>query len=137
PSAGSCGRSAAADRRTAGTVGRVTLPATPTHAVTCPRGYHFLPPYRITVAFLQAPPHGNQKANTKDPAGWARPWLVVSCQGPPHWPAREPNPYTAKGAHYLGTWPHGAVTVRSGAGGLVVETHRTGQRLVLPDGRPD
>jgi competence protein ComEC len=78
---------------------------------------------------LMAPHHGSRLANKLELAEWAKPKLVVSCQGPPRWPAREPDPYTASGAWFLGTWPHGAVTVHSGRGGLVVETFQTGQRL--------
>jgi competence protein ComEC len=94
-----------------------------------------LPRRRIDV--LQAPHHGSPRANTKELAAWARPRVVVSCQGRPQSPADPGEPYTAAGAHFLGTWPHGAVTVRSHASGVVVETFVTGQRLVLrrrPDG---
>jgi beta-lactamase superfamily II metal-dependent hydrolase len=38
------------------------------------------------------------------------------------------EPYRPRGATYLATWEHGAVTVRSQASGLVVETFRSGQR---------
>jgi hypothetical protein len=38
---------------------------------------------------------------------------------------------SAGGARFLGTWPHGAVTVRSHPTGLVVETFRTGQRFAV------
>jgi hypothetical protein len=38
------------------------------------------------------------------------------------------------GARFLGTWPHGAVTVRSHASGLVVETFQSGERFVVRRG---
>jgi competence protein ComEC len=80
---------------------------------------------------LQAPHHGSRRANTPDLAAWARPRVVVSCQGPPRGPGGVPDPYSARGAHFLGTWPHGAITVRSHASGLVVETYVTGERMVV------
>ena len=40
------------------------------------------------------------------------------------------NPIGA-GARYLGTWPHGAVTIRSSPGQLDVETFKSQQRLTL------
>ena len=54
-----------------------------------------------------------------------------------HWgagvggPGGVPEPYTAKGAHFLSTWADGAVTVRSHSTGLIVETFATNQRFVL------
>ncbi len=88
-----------------------------------------LPAPKVDV--FMAPHHGSRLANTPDLAAWARPRVVVACQGPPVWPAREPDPFSRAGVPYLGTWPHGAVTVRSHASGLVIETFVTGQRLVL------
>jgi hypothetical protein len=43
--------------------------------------------------------------------------------------------YPKAEARLLGTWPHGAVTVRSSADGLTVETHRTRMRLTVRRGR--
>ena len=40
-----------------------------------------------------------------------------------------------QGAVFLGTWPHGAITVRSGPGGMAVETFTTGQRFVVVAGK--
>jgi competence protein ComEC len=80
---------------------------------------------------LQAPHHGSPAANKPELADWARPRVVVSCQGRPRSPAGAKEPYTARGAQFLPTWPHGAVTVRSHPSGLVVETFATGQQLVL------
>lgn len=84
---------------------------------------------RIDV--LMAPHHGSKTANTPTFADWARPRVVVSCEGPPRGESRPAEPFTPQGATFLGTWPHGAVTVRSSAAGLTVETFVTGQRLVI------
>jgi competence protein ComEC len=78
-----------------------------------------------------APHHGSPAANKPELAAWARPRVVVSCQGRPRSPGGMKEPYTARGAHWLATWPDGAITVRSHPSGLVVETFVTGQRLVL------
>jgi competence protein ComEC len=84
---------------------------------------------------LMAPHHGSRFANTADLARWARPKVVVSCEGPPRGPTRPAEPYTPTGATFLGTWPHGAVTVRSHSSGLVVETFQTRCRFVVRPGR--
>ena len=88
-----------------------------------------LPPPRIDL--LMAPHHGSRTANTPGFAEWTRPRVVVSCQGPPRGLLRQPEPYTAIGATFLGTWPDGAVTVRSSRDALMVETYRSGRRLAM------
>lgn len=75
---------------------------------------------------LMAPHHGSRAANTEALALWAQPRVVIACQGPPR--GRVLEPYSSRGARYLGTWPHGAITVRSTAEALTVETFRTGER---------
>jgi beta-lactamase superfamily II metal-dependent hydrolase len=80
---------------------------------------------------LQAPHHGSRKSNTPDLAAWARPQVVISCQGPPPGGPQRPDPYTPAGRRFLGSWPHGAVTVRSHRTGLGVETSVTGQRFAV------
>ena len=75
---------------------------------------------------LMAPHHGSRAANTEALADWAQPRVVIACQGPPR--GRFAEPYSAHGARYLGTWPHGAITVRSNAEGMTVETFVTGER---------
>jgi competence protein ComEC len=92
-----------------------------------------LPPPRIDI--FMAPHHGSKLVNKADLAAWARPKLVVSCEGPPRGRTRPAEPYTAAGALFLGTWPHGAITIRSHASGLVVETFQSGQRIVVERGR--
>ncbi len=84
---------------------------------------------RIDV--LMAPHHGSKTANTPTLADWARPRVVISCEGPPRGPTRPAEPFSPQGATFLGTWPHGAVTVRSSSAGLMVETFVTGQRLLV------
>jgi competence protein ComEC len=87
---------------------------------------------RNPVDVLMAPHHGSRRIG--DLAGlvnWARPQVVVSCQGPPRSRAEQKNPYEARGAHFLGTWPHGAITIRSHASGMVVETFATKERFVI------
>jgi competence protein ComEC len=81
------------------------------------------------IDVLMAPHHGSKTANTPALADWARPRVVISCEGPPRGPSRPAEPFTPQGATFLGTWPHGAVTVRSSAAGLTVETFVTGQRM--------
>jgi competence protein ComEC len=89
----------------------------------------------VHVDVLQAPHHGSRKSNTPELAVWARPQVAIACQGPPLGGREPPEPYTSMGAHFLGTWPHGAITVRSHRTGLVVETFRTGQRFAVRPGR--
>jgi competence protein ComEC len=76
------------------------------------------------VNVLMAPHHGSRAANTPQLADWARPQVVVSCEGPPRGPTRSLEPYSRAGARFLGTWPHGAITIRSSRDGLHVETFR-------------
>ncbi len=92
-----------------------------------------LPPPRVDV--LMAPHHGSRAgdqlelANRTDLAFRTRPWIIVSCQGLPLSSPTKPNPYAAGGAWYFGTWPHGAITIRSRPDQLEVETFRSRQHL--------
>jgi competence protein ComEC len=88
-----------------------------------------LPPVPVDV--FMAPHHGSRFPNTPQLAQWARPKVVVSCEGLPRGPVRPAEPYTPMGAAFLGTWPHGAITVRSHATGLVVETFQTRLQFVV------
>jgi competence protein ComEC len=88
-----------------------------------------LPALRCPI--LMAPHHGSKAADPAALARWARPKVVISCQGPPRTPGGTPDIYTASGAQFLSTAEQGAVTVRSHVSGLVVETFRTGQRIVV------
>jgi competence protein ComEC len=88
-----------------------------------------LPPTPVDV--LQSPHHGSAAANTAALAQWARPKVVIACQGPPRTVTDVAKPYREAGAEFLSTWTHGAVTVRVHQTGLVVETYRTGERIVV------
>jgi competence protein ComEC len=77
---------------------------------------------------LMGPHHGSRTANTPELAAWASPRLAIGCTGPPRWPVAAENPYQLRGAETLGTWPDGAITVRSRSGELIVETYVTGKR---------
>ncbi|HXG11212.1 MAG TPA: ComEC/Rec2 family competence protein [Gemmataceae bacterium] len=88
----------------------------------------------VPVDVLMAPHHGSRLADPAKLADWARPAVVVSCQGRPIWPMNTPEVYEQKGARFLGTWPHGAVTIRSRPEELVVETYRSRQRIVIRSG---
>jgi competence protein ComEC len=83
-----------------------------------------LPPLKVDV--LMAPHHGSPKANPVELAKWARPRFVVSCQGRPRGAGNAEDAYREVGSRFLGTWPDGAVTVRSRKDGLVVEVFRSG-----------
>jgi len=97
-----------------------------------------LPPPRVDV--LMAPHHGSRAGdhaeliNRTNLALQTGPRVIVSCQGLPLSSPSKPDPYAASGAWYLGTWPHGAVTIRSRRGHLDVETYRSHQRLNLDSG---
>jgi competence protein ComEC len=86
---------------------------------------------RLPVDVLMAPHHGSRFPNTPELADWARPRVVISCEGPPRNRLRPPEPYTEIGAVFLGTWPHGAITLRSRPGSLIVDTFQSRQRVVV------
>jgi competence protein ComEC len=87
----------------------------------------------LTVDVLMAPHHGSKTSNIPALADWARPRVVVSCEGLPRGAQRAEEPYSQRGAHFLPTWPHGAVTIRLDRDGkMVVETFRSRQRIVIP-----
>jgi competence protein ComEC len=82
------------------------------------------------VDVLMAPHHGSPLTNKVPLAEWAKPRVVIACQGPPLGGVPPREPYTATSARYLGTWPHGAITIHSRTEGLVVETFQTEERFV-------
>jgi competence protein ComEC len=92
-----------------------------------------LPMARVDV--LMAPHHGSRRTDTPGLAKKVRPRIVIACLGPPRGVTRPPDPRLAPGIPFWGTWPHGAITVRSRRGRLVVETFITGQRLSFPTSR--
>jgi hypothetical protein len=76
-----------------------------------------------------APHHGSLAANKPELAEWANPQIVIACQGPPRWPSKKGDPYSPMGIRYLGTWPEGAIIIRSQTGLLRLETFKTGQQI--------
>jgi competence protein ComEC len=84
------------------------------------------------VDVLMAPHHGSPAANTPDLAAWTKPRVVISSQGAPRSASnRVADLYQERGARYLSTWTEGAVTVRSHATGLIVETFKPRQRFAV------
>ena len=91
-----------------------------------------MPPTHVDV--LMAPHHGSHLANTPRLADWTTPKLVIACDGPKFSPAKQQDVYTKKTIPYWITWPHGTITIHSHRTGLVAETFRTGQRMVVTTG---
>ena len=83
------------------------------------------------IDVLMTPHHGNPKVEPL--ADWARPRLVISCQGR-HDTGKAEAVYRRRGIPYLATWPDGAITLRSHATGLTVETFATARRDVVRGG---
>jgi competence protein ComEC len=82
----------------------------------------------VPLDVLMAPHHGSRSANIPELAMWARPKVVVSCQGEHLARNRRHTAYDEIGARFLGTWPHGAVTVRHDGDTWIVETYQTACR---------
>jgi competence protein ComEC len=82
-----------------------------------------LPPPKIDV--LMAPHHGSDKSNVPALAAWAKPKIAISCQAAPVNERRSVKMYDKLGIRLLGTWPHGAVTIRHDGREAWVETYRT------------
>jgi hypothetical protein len=82
---------------------------------------------------LMAPHHGSKAANTDELRDWASPKLVVSCEGIPRTLSRK-NAYTRKSIPYWTTHEHGAITLHSHRTGLVAESYRSEERLVMKRG---
>jgi len=94
-----------------------------------------LPPHHVEV--LMAPHHGSHRTNTPYLAHWARPRIVVSSQGRSAAANEVAQRYRRAGAHFLDTHRHGAVTIRSHASGLVVETFLSQERFTIRNGKHD
>jgi hypothetical protein len=80
-----------------------------------------------------APRHGSatKSVHPGDLVQWSDPRVVVSCQGPPRRAEPTPEAYRSPRVVFLSTWAHGAITVRSGRSGVIVETFTTKQRIVV------
>jgi competence protein ComEC len=81
-----------------------------------------LPPPRVDV--LMAPHHGSDRSNVPALAAATQPSFVISCQAVPPGERQSVARYEKTGARYLGTWPHGAITIRP-HGSPMVATYRT------------
>jgi competence protein ComEC len=79
---------------------------------------------------LMGPHHGSKKPNKKL-AEWARPRVVVFSQADSDIREEAEAAYQAVGARVLSTAVHGAVTVRSRRGAVVIDAFVTGERLAL------
>jgi competence protein ComEC len=77
------------------------------------------------VDVLMAPHHGSERSDPAQLAAWARPRCVVSCQEKPRSSQRTASHYEGRGADYLATWQHGAVTVRQRGEKAWIETYRS------------
>ncbi len=87
----------------------------------------------IPVDILMAPHHGSPSANQEFWANWAKPKVVVSCQGKRKGNRQWQNPYLDIGATYLTTQKEGAVTITSSKQGLKIKTFKTGKQWEFPD----
>jgi competence protein ComEC len=85
---------------------------------------------KVKIDVLMAPHHGNRVA-TLPLVAWARPHVLVSCQGPPRSKGNKDLMASHQGL-FLGTWPHGAITIRSRQDEFVVETYLSQQRWRFP-----
>ena len=83
------------------------------------------------VDVLMAPHHGSPTANSRDLAGWARPALVVACDGKPRAKKKNGDPYGEIEAEVWVTGEQGAAIIRSGPDGLSAEAFRSGRRLQI------
>jgi competence protein ComEC len=86
-----------------------------------------LPPPRVDV--LMAPHHGSDRSNIPELALKTRPKLVVSSQTNPTSERLSVKMYEKRGATFLGTWPHGAITIRPSAEPQV-DTYRTKRTMM-------
>jgi competence protein ComEC len=85
------------------------------------------------IDVLMVPHHGAGGGRVEALADWARPRLAVSSQGRTD-TGKAGIAYRARRIPYWGTWPDGAVTVRSHGSGLTAETFATGERTVVRAG---
>jgi competence protein ComEC len=88
------------------------------------------------VDVLMTPHHGSvgrKVADIESLATWAKPKLVVSCQGRGD-EAKAEAVYRRQHIPYWGTWPQGAITIRSHRTGLIAETFVGGERTVVRSG---
>jgi competence protein ComEC len=82
------------------------------------------------VDVFMAPHHGSHRVEVGPLLKSVRPSLIVSCQAQRPEPL-QPTEYAKSKVRFLGTWPHGAITIRSHSSGLIVETFVTRERFVI------
>jgi competence protein ComEC len=80
---------------------------------------------------LMAPHHGSDRSNVPELAAWAKPRFAVSCQTAQKNERACVRMYEKLGIPFLGTWPHGTVTIRHDGEKAWVETYRTGLKKVI------
>jgi competence protein ComEC len=85
------------------------------------------------IDVLMTPHHGSGANRAGDLADWARPRLAVALQGRRDG-AKSEAIYRHKSIPYWGTWPDGAIIVRSHATGITAESFVTGKREVVRAG---
>jgi competence protein ComEC len=86
------------------------------------------PPPGIDV--WMAPHHGGRTASPPELAQWVRPRLAVAHNATGEAKVAA-SVYMSTGADFLGTWPHGAITIFSRTDGLWATTYRTRQIVAL------
>jgi competence protein ComEC len=77
------------------------------------------------IDVLMAPHHGSDKSNIPALAAWAKPRCVVSCQTAPLNEHACVKMYEKLGIPFMGTWPHGTVTLKHNGREAMMETYRT------------
>jgi competence protein ComEC len=83
------------------------------------------------VDVLMAPHHGSPAANGRDLAAWAKPALVVVCDGKPRARPKKDDPFAEIQAEVWVTGEQGAALIRSEKKGLTAEAYRSGRRLEI------
>lgn len=87
----------------------------------------------VSASVLMGPHHGSRAALPEGLVRWCGPRLVVVCRGPARGNTVRPGD-AGPGVDIWDTWDRGAVTIRCHATGVVAESFRTGERVVV--GRP-
>jgi competence protein ComEC len=94
------------------------------------------------VDVLMAPHHGSRAGGMGEHVNRVtllqrtKPKAVIACQQRPRGASRNLDPYRLAGVTYYGTWPHGAITVRSRHDQFELETYATKLRQELKSKGP-
>jgi competence protein ComEC len=89
---------------------------------------------KMNIDVLMAPHHGSSSSNTPGLLAWASPKLAVVCEELREEPTAGEKAYQDRKIPLWSTAAHGAITLHSHRTGLVLETFKTKQRLVVRDG---